>query len=182
MLPHKDPLPLRHVGEPCVQHTWMKPTEIVRGEICRQESSSCKEPLCSVYSFILGTEKEPLGGGECVIYALQDHSGRAVGIHIPRPWESSTYLLQNEIKIRKAIRIHQINRFQKLLGFGPTQESIVRVPFVLLEWAHGRPLVGQIPFLPIYSTEKGSFLRLPTRPWTFSEYKDQVSNVILVFL
>lgn len=119
----------------------MIPTEIVRGEICRQ-ASSCKEPPCSVCSFILGTEKEPLGGGECVIYALQDHSGRAVGMRIYRDHgESSTYLLQNEIKNRKKIGMHQINRFQKLLGFGPTQDSVVRVPFVLLEWAHGRPLV-----------------------------------------
>jgi hypothetical protein len=76
----------------------------VRKQICKQASLLTGTPPCSACSFILGTEKRQFGGGENIVFALQDHKGRAICMRIQRQFtEGTSYVLKNEVNFREAI-------------------------------------------------------------------------------
>jgi hypothetical protein len=110
----------------------------VRKQICKQASLPTGMPPCSACFFILGTESGRLGGGENIVFALQDHKGRAICMRIQRKFtEGTSYVLNNEVNFRKAIESFGILGFQKVTGYAIEGNSLVHAPFITLEWAHG---------------------------------------------
>jgi hypothetical protein len=90
----------------------------VRKQICKQASLLTGTPPCSACSFILGTEKRQFGGGENIVFALQDHKGRAICMRIQRQFtEGTSYVLKNEVNFREAIESFGIWGFQKVIGY-----------------------------------------------------------------
>jgi hypothetical protein len=95
-------------------------------------------PPCSECSFILGTEKTPFGGGENIVFALQDHNGRAICMRIQRKFTKWTsYVLNNEVNLRKSIESFGILGFQKVIGYALEGNDLINAPFITLEWVHG---------------------------------------------
>jgi hypothetical protein len=103
-----------------------------------QAGSLAESPPCSTCSFIQGTDKSPFFGGENVVFALQNHNGEAICMRIRRDvTEWSSYLLNNEVNIRKAIESKGITAFQRLIDFAPEGNALIDSPFMMLEWVHG---------------------------------------------
>jgi hypothetical protein len=110
----------------------------VRKQICKQANMPTGTPPCSACSFILGTEKRPFGGGENIVFALEDHKGRAICMRIQRKsTEGTSYVLKNEVEFRKAIESFGILGFQKVTGHAIEGNDVLHAPFITLEWAHG---------------------------------------------
>lgn len=72
-------------------------------------------------------------GGEAVVFALQDHQGRKIGIRIQREsTESTSYILGKQVEYLKAIESLNIARFQKLIDFGIHGNQLIRAPFMAM--------------------------------------------------
>ncbi len=51
--------------------------------------------------------------------------------------EGTSYVLNNEVKFRKAIESFGIIGFQKVTGYAIEGNDLIHAPFITLEWAHG---------------------------------------------
>jgi len=80
-------------------------------------------------------------GGEAVVFALQDHQGRKIGIRIQRKsTEATSYILSKEVEYLKAIESFNIARFQKVIDYEIHGNPLICAPFISVEWADGEPL------------------------------------------
>jgi hypothetical protein len=110
-------------------------------QICKQASLPAGVPPCSSCLFILGTEQAHFGGGENIVFALQDHTGREICMRIQRELTKwTTYVLNSEVNFRKAIEGFGISGFQKVIGYSLEGNDLIQAPFIMLEWVHGLTL------------------------------------------
>lgn len=113
----------------------------IRKQICKQANVPAGTSPCSACLFILGTENEPYGGGENIVFALRDHTGRAICMRIQRSsTQGASYALKNEVDFRKSIESLGILGFQKVTGHSVEGNDLIPAPFITLEWAHGTTL------------------------------------------
>jgi hypothetical protein len=128
-------------------------------QICKQASLPAGVPPCSSCSFILGTEKAPFGGGENIVFALQDHNGREICMRIQREFTKLTsYVLNSEVNFRKAIESFGISGFQKVIGYSLEGNDLIHAPFIMLEWVHGVTLRWTDDF-PIDVNDRNKIIR-----------------------
>lgn len=120
--------------------TEVDPSLILR-QVCNQAGLTTGSRPCSECVFVLGTREKPFKGGECNVFALQDHQKRLVCIRIYRELgPSSSYVLQNEINFRSMIKGHNIDLFQTLFTNEIYGNDLIPTPFVSLEWVNGTSL------------------------------------------
>jgi len=114
---------------------------LVRAQVCVGTSSLPADAPCPECVFMLNTFDQPLRGGQCDVYALKNHSGKAVCVRVYRdPGQASMYLVENEIRYRKAIEEHEIRHFQSMLSYCSHKNTWIGAPYVSLTWAFGEPL------------------------------------------
>ena len=114
----------------------------IRKQICQQASIDAPEDPCSSCDFIQGTEHKPYAGGQCNVYALNDHIGRCVATRVfRRPDRSSEFILSNELKYRREIKRCGIKFFEDIISFSEKGNQLIRNPFICLSWAEGEPLI-----------------------------------------
>jgi hypothetical protein len=93
--------------------------------------------------FILGTESSPYLGGEYVIYAVEiEEASRRLCIRLPRIVNGphTSHLLSREVNLRQCIDHANVRPFQQLITFDASYDNALRSPYMILDWADGRPL------------------------------------------
>lgn len=88
--------------------------------------------------FILGTEHKPFGGGENLVFAVDNTRHLRIGIRVPRirtPYTAQ--MVEKEVRFRKAIQRENIGRFQQLIGYSSSCNNLVQAPFIALSWTDG---------------------------------------------
>lgn len=114
----------------------------IRTQVCRQAADRSYDAACPSCVFVQGTEENPYHGGQCNVYALQDHKARWVALRIFHDaGPSSAFLVSNEVKLRRQIEQHGINSFQTIISYAETGNHFIRNPFICLGWTFGKPLV-----------------------------------------
>lgn len=80
-------------------------------------------------------------GSEAVVFALQDHQSKKIGVSIQRKFtESTSYILGKRVEYLHAIESFNIARFQKLIDYGIRRNQLIHAPFMLMEWTDGELL------------------------------------------
>jgi hypothetical protein len=114
----------------------------IRTQVCRQAGQQLFDGACPSCNFAQETEENPYRGGQCNVFALQDHKARWVAMRIfHEGGPSSAFLVSNEVRFRRQIEHHRIRSFQTLISFSETGNQLIRNPFICLSWAFGKPLV-----------------------------------------
>lgn len=114
----------------------------IRNQVCRQADDQTYDAACPSCIFVQGTEQEPYHGGQCNVFALQDHRARWVALRIFREeGPSSEFLVYTEVKLRRQVEQHGIKSFQTIISYSTTGNQLIRNPFICLTWAFGKPLV-----------------------------------------
>jgi len=93
--------------------------------------------------FILGTENSPYLGGEYAIYAVEiEKACRRLCVRLPRMVNGphTSHLLSREVSIRQCIDRANVRPFQQLITFDISYDNALRSPYMILDWADGKPL------------------------------------------
>lgn len=110
-------------------------------QFCQQASIDSPEDACSSCVFVKGTEHKPYSGGQCDVFALEDHIGRCVVMRVfCQQGPSSVFILVNELRYRREIKRNGIEFFQEVISFSEAGNQLIRNPFTCLTWAEGEPL------------------------------------------
>lgn len=93
--------------------------------------------------FILGSKNSPYLGGEYAIYAVEIKKAcRRLCIRLPRMVNGphTSQLLGREVNLRQSIDHANVRPFQRLITFDTSYDNALRSPYMILDWADGKPL------------------------------------------
>jgi hypothetical protein len=111
--------------------------------------------------FVYNTDKQPLSGGECIIYVLESlPTQQKLAIRIPRnrTGPHTQVLIEQEADFRQRVDKAALKYFQPLFRFSSTTENTLKTPFLAIGWVDGRPLKWS-PYHPAAENERQDILR-----------------------
>ena len=109
--------------------------ELINTEKVREVAEGLMGSLCH---FILDTHNVPFGGGECIVYALEDSLKDRLSIRIPRAvLTDAAQMVENEVFFRKSMDREGVPYCQRLIGHDSSSHNTLQRPYIALQWTDG---------------------------------------------
>ncbi|CAG9947025.1 unnamed protein product [Clonostachys rosea f. rosea IK726] len=96
-------------------------------------------------SFLFGTDRTPLSGKQCWVYAIDSPNGNIWAVRIPAhikhlPPAAITSTVEKEVSILKCLEQGGFAWSPKLVGYCTGFENPIAYPYIISTWIRGKPL------------------------------------------